>query len=117
MTPLGITWHRPGIVLVIAALDYIMCSMSRGNDGARERCGANSAWRCRCLHKGYSLRHSIYTCVCRKLCGLTGRIAAQVEFAQKVMTFFSVVSDGHAHKVPASRVERAGGGDGCEEIR
>ena len=37
--------------------------------------------------------------------------------AQQVMTSYSVVSDGHAHKVPASRVERAGGGDGCEDIR
>ena len=25
--------------------------------------------------------------------------------------------DGDTHKVPASRVERAGGGDGCEDIR
>ena len=32
-------------------------------------------------------------------------------------TSYSVVSDGHALKVPASRVERAGGGDGCEDIR
>ena len=34
----GITSASPGIVLVIAALDYIICSMSRGNDDARERC-------------------------------------------------------------------------------
>ena len=33
------------------------------------------------------------------------------------MTSYSVVSDGITHKVPASRVERAGGGDGCEDIR
>ena len=33
------------------------------------------------------------------------------------MTSYSVVSDGHAHKVPTWRVERAGGGDGCEDIR
>ena len=105
------------VVNVIAALHYIMCSMSRDNDGAREDCGANSAWRCRCLHKSYSLRHSIYVCVCRKLCGLTGRIASEDEFAPRVMTSCSVVSDGHAHKVPAWRVERAGGGDGCEDIR
>ena len=32
----GITSASPGIVLVIAALDYIMCSMSRSNDGAHE---------------------------------------------------------------------------------
>ena len=32
-------------------------------------------------------------------------------------TSYSVVSDGVTHKVPASRVERAGGGDGCEDIR
>ena len=36
---------------------------------------------------------------------------------QQVMTSYSVVSDGHAHKVPVWRVERAGGGDGCEDIR
>ena len=39
----GITSASPGIVLVIAALDYIMCSMSRSNDGAREDCGASTA--------------------------------------------------------------------------
>ena len=96
-----------------------MFSMLRDNNGAREDCGANSAWRCRCLHKSYSLRHSIYMCVCRKLCGLTGRFATQDEFLPRVMTSSasSDVSDGHAHKVPASRVERAGGGDGCEDIR
>ena len=32
-------------------------------------------------------------------------------------TSYSIVSDAHAHKVPAWRVERAGGGDGCEDIR
>ena len=40
--------------------------------------------------------------------------------AQQVMTSYSVVSDGHAHKpqgASESRVERAGGGDGCEDIR
>ena len=39
------------------------------------------------------------------------------EVVQQVMTSYSVVSDGDTHKVPASRVERAGGGDGCEDIR
>ena len=39
----GITSASPGIVLVIAALDYIMCSLSRGNDGAHERCGSSTA--------------------------------------------------------------------------
>ena len=34
----GITSASPGIVVVIAALDYIMCSMSRSNDGAHEDC-------------------------------------------------------------------------------
>ena len=32
-------------------------------------------------------------------------------------TLSNVVSDGHAQEVPASRDERAGGGDGCEDIR
>ena len=59
----------------------------------------------------------IYVCLPHKLCGLTGRFAAQDEFLPRVMTSYSVVSDGHAHKVPVSRVERAGGGDGCEDIR
>ena len=113
----GITSTSPSIVVVIAALHYIMCSMSRDNDGAREDCGANSAWRCRCLHKSYSLPHSMYVCVCGKLCGLTGSFAAQDEFLPRVMTSYSVASDGHAHKVPVWRVERAGGGDGCEDIR
>ena len=36
----GITSASPGIVLVIAALDYIICSMSRENDDAREACCA-----------------------------------------------------------------------------
>ncbi len=36
----GITLASTGIVLVIAALDYIICSMSRGNYGAREACCA-----------------------------------------------------------------------------
>ena len=36
---------------------------------------------------------------------------------QQVITSYSVASDGHAHKVPVWRVERAGGGDGCEDIR
>ena len=44
-----------------------------------------------------------------------GRIAAQEEFVPNVMTSYSVVSDGITHKVPASLVERAGGGDGCED--
>ena len=69
------------------------------------------------MHTRYSLRHYIYVCACRKLCGLTGRFAAQEEFAPHFVTSHSVVSDGHALKVPASRVERAGGGDGCEDIR
>ena len=34
----GITSASPSIVVVIVALHYIMCSMSRDNDGARERC-------------------------------------------------------------------------------
>ena len=32
----GITSASPSIVVVIAALHYIMCSMPRDNDGARE---------------------------------------------------------------------------------
>ena len=41
----GITSASPGIVLVIAALDYIMWPMSRGNDGARERfCASTASW-------------------------------------------------------------------------
>ena len=69
------------------------------------------------MYKSYSLRHSMHVCVCRKLCGLTGRIAAQDEFKPRVMTSYSVISYEDAQKVPASRVERAGGGDGCEDIR
>ena len=68
------------------------------------------------MHTLYSLRHSIYMCVCRKLCGLTGRFAAQEEFAPHFMTSHSVVSHDNSRKVPVSRVERAGGGDGCEDI-
>ena len=34
-----ITSVSPSIVVVIAALYYIMCSMPRDNDGAREDCG------------------------------------------------------------------------------
>ena len=34
----GITSASPSIVVVIAALHYIMFSMPRDNDGARERC-------------------------------------------------------------------------------
>ena len=113
----GIMSASSGSVFIIAALDHLTCQVSVANDGAREDCGANSAWRCRCLHKSYSLPHSMYVCVCGKLCGLTGSFAAQDEFLPRVMTSYSVVSDGHAHKVPASRVERAGGGDGCEDIR
>ena len=39
----GITSASPSIVVVIAALHYIMCSMPRDNDGARERCGSSTA--------------------------------------------------------------------------
>ena len=113
----GIMSASSGSVFIIAALGHLTYQVSVANDGAREDCGANSAWRCRCLHKRYSLPHSMYVCVCGKLCGLTGSFAAQDEFLPRVMTSYSVVSDAHAHKVPASRVERAGGGDGCEDIR
>ena len=39
----GITSASPSIVFVIAALDCIICSMSRDNDGAHERCGSSTA--------------------------------------------------------------------------
>ena len=39
----GITSASPSIVSVIAALDQIICSMSRDNDSAQERCGSSRA--------------------------------------------------------------------------
>ena len=39
----GITSASPSIVVVIAALHYIMFSMPRDNDSAREDCRASTA--------------------------------------------------------------------------
>ena len=50
-----------------------------------------------------------FTCMCL--------FSVRVVKRAQCNTLSNVVSDGHAHKVPASRVERAGGGDGCEDIR
>ena len=61
--------------------------------------------------------HTIYHCVPLSL--LFRNVSRSVRAVERAQftTSYSVVSDGDTHKVPASRVERAGGGDGCEDIR
>ena len=53
------------------------------------------------MHKSYIADRILCMCVCAvsyAACRLTGRIAAQDEFAPRVMTSYSVVSDDHTHK-------------------
>ena len=60
----GITSASPGIVLVIAALDYIMCSMSRSNDGAHEDCARFVACFVRPVRISDKSEHPLHTAGC-----------------------------------------------------
>ena len=61
-------------------------------------------------HRGhYSRCRDCFTCMCL--------FSVRVVKRAQCTTLFNVDLERDAHKVPASRVERAGGGDGCQDIR
>ena len=113
----GIPSAAPGIIFVIAALSLIHCQTFGGNDNEQEGCVANSAWRCRCMNKSYSLPQTARITVCGKLFFVFGVFSVQEEFFPFLTASSSVVSDDDMHKLPASRDERADGGHGSESLR
>ena len=104
-----ITSASSSIVVVIAALDYIMCSLSHDNDDAHVRCGTSTASCEQPAHKPDKYAHTPHVTECAYLYGLCAGCSHEAVDVPQCTTSYSVVSDGDTHKVPASRVERAGG--------
>ena len=91
--------------------------MSLDNDGAHERCARFISYFARPARMPDKYPHTIHITACGYCFTCMCIFSVRVVKRAPCTTLSNVVSDGDAHKVPASRVERAGGGDGCEDIR
>ena len=89
-----ITSASPSIVLVIAALDYIMCSLSRDNDDAHARCGTSTASCEQPAHTPDKYAHTPRVTECAHLSGLCAGCSHKAVEVPQCTTSCSVVSDG-----------------------